>query len=319
MSTRGDSSWRSIPFDRRKPAGGGTIRLTLGSLLLILLINALISLFISLAVFFVLGGRSTSSGLPAPSPQASSVARAGGGPGTPAAQPPAVTNPGGSASVASGVNAGAPERTDLYVVKSGDSLSAIAGRYGLTMAELMAANGLQNPDWIAVGQKLTIPVPGAPTPTATVPPVPTLTETPLPFEPPTVVPTRAPAAFATFALTEPAAATPVPSTPAAGGPPVAIERVSGAGNVAAEEIVIASRGKQINMEKWTLSDSLGNTFTFPNVILWSSQAPLRIHTGKGVDTPTDLFWNRTESVWKGRGELATLRDANGTVIDTFKP
>jgi LysM repeat protein len=317
MSTQGDSSWRSIPFDRRRPVGGGTIRLTPGSLLLILLVNALISLFISLAVFFILGGRGAPSTPPAGTPQASTVARAEGL-STPVAQPPAA-NPAGSASAA--VNAAAPDRTDLYVVKSGDSLSAIASRFGLTMGELMAANGLQNPDWIGVGQKLTVPVAGAPTPTSTVPPVPTLTETPLPFEPPTAAPTRTPVAFATFAITGSTSAEvpTAPITPVVNGPAVAIERVTGAGNIAAEEIVVASRGKQSDLTKWTLSDSLGNTFTFPNVILWSSQAPLHIHTGKGVDTPTDLFWNRTESVWKGRGELATLRDAKGTIIDTFKP
>ena len=233
---------------------------------------------------------------------------------------------GGAAAIsdASSSTQAGQERTDLYIVKSGDNLSAIAARFGLTMAELMAANGLQNPDWIAVGQKLAIPKVGAPTPTSTVPPVPTLTETPLPFEPPTSVATRTPSTslFASLTATitgSMAVSTNEPATPVASGPPVVIERVTGAGNIAAEEVVISSRVKQINMEKWTLSDGLGNIFTFPNVILWSSQAPLHIHTGKGADSPTDLYWNRTDSVWKGRGELATLKDAQGNVIDTFKP
>jgi len=322
MSTRGDSSWRSIPFDRRRPVGGGTIRLTLGSLLLILGVNALISLFISLAVFFILGGRG------APPPPAPGATPAVAGAATARAEAFGAATPIAGLAAADGSagssNPAGPERTDLYVVKSGDSLSAIAARFGLTMAELMAANGLQNPDWIAVGQKLAIPKAGAPTPTSTVPPVSTLTETPLPFEPPTAVATRTPTTSVFASLTAAitgsvAASTDGTATPVVGGPSVVIERVTGVGNLTAEEIVISSRGKQINMEKWTLSDSLGNTFTFPNVILWSSQAPLHIHTGKGADSPTDLYWNRTDSVWKGRGELATLKDAQGNVIDTFKP
>lgn len=46
---------------------------------------------------------------------------------------------------------------EQYVVQPGDSLSAIAKSFGLTQAELMAANRLSNPDSIAVGERLTIP------------------------------------------------------------------------------------------------------------------------------------------------------------------
>ncbi len=43
-----------------------------------------------------------------------------------------------------------------YVVKSGDSLSRIASRQGVTVSELRVANGLSN-DTIRIGQKLVIP------------------------------------------------------------------------------------------------------------------------------------------------------------------
>ncbi len=56
------------------------------------------------------------------------------------------------------------------VVQAGDTLSAIAARYGTTVQAIMAANGLRNPDYIYIGQKLVIPgcLPPAPPP----PPVP---------------------------------------------------------------------------------------------------------------------------------------------------
>ncbi len=41
-----------------------------------------------------------------------------------------------------------------YVVQPGDTLSAIAARAGLDVAALMARNGLQNPDRLAIGQTL---------------------------------------------------------------------------------------------------------------------------------------------------------------------
>ncbi|MBI2780982.1 MAG: LysM peptidoglycan-binding domain-containing protein [Chloroflexi bacterium] len=49
----------------------------------------------------------------------------------------------------------------LYVVKAGDTLSGIAGRYGIALADLIAANAetLPNPDKLQIGDQLIIPVP----------------------------------------------------------------------------------------------------------------------------------------------------------------
>ena len=55
----------------------------------------------------------------------------------------------------------------VYEVQSGDSLGKIAERFGVTIAELMAANGLPDPDHIEVGQQLDIPPPTPVTTTST--------------------------------------------------------------------------------------------------------------------------------------------------------
>lgn len=44
-----------------------------------------------------------------------------------------------------------------YTVRRGDTLSAIARRFGTSVAALAAANGIRNPDFIRTGQQLTIP------------------------------------------------------------------------------------------------------------------------------------------------------------------
>ncbi|MGE5587839.1 MAG: LysM peptidoglycan-binding domain-containing protein [Clostridia bacterium] len=49
-----------------------------------------------------------------------------------------------------------------YVVQPGDTLTLIAGRFGTTVAAIVEANNIANPDVIFVGQVLQIPVPGAP-------------------------------------------------------------------------------------------------------------------------------------------------------------
>ena len=59
----------------------------------------------------------------------------------------------------------------------GDTLSLVAQSVGVDLVDLMAVNGLTDPNLVEVGQVLVIP---APAPTPTIPPMPTLTPTPLP-------------------------------------------------------------------------------------------------------------------------------------------
>ena len=44
----------------------------------------------------------------------------------------------------------------VYTVASGDVLSGIAPRFGVTVAQIQQWNNIKNPDLIYVGQKLTI-------------------------------------------------------------------------------------------------------------------------------------------------------------------
>lgn len=56
----------------------------------------------------------------------------------------------------------------IYTVKSGDTLSGIAKKYGTTYQALAAYNGISNPNVISVGQKIKIPVKGNSAATSTV-------------------------------------------------------------------------------------------------------------------------------------------------------
>ena len=44
----------------------------------------------------------------------------------------------------------------VYTVASGDVLSGIAIRFGVTVAQIQSWNNIKNPNVISIGQKLTI-------------------------------------------------------------------------------------------------------------------------------------------------------------------
>jgi LysM repeat protein len=176
----------------------------------------------------------------------------------------------------------------LYVVQPGDTLSGIAQAFGVSLQDLVAVNNIANPNLLHVGQVLIVP--------ADIPPT-------HPTKPPTPAPTGGPLP------------TPLP-TPTPSGPPlVEIGQVLGSGNLIAEVVIVRNRGGRASLEGWTLSDAEGNTFVFPVLILFEG-AEVRVHSAAGVSTPTDLYWGRMTPAWNG-GELIALRDATGSVVDTY--
>lgn len=54
-----------------------------------------------------------------------------------------------------------------YTIQQGDTLSYIAGQFGVTVEAIVIANGLSNPDAIQAGQKVIIPAGGVATTIAT--------------------------------------------------------------------------------------------------------------------------------------------------------
>ncbi|MFD9100300.1 lamin tail domain-containing protein [Streptomyces virginiae] len=71
----------------------------------------------------------------------------------------------------------------------------------------------------------------------------------------------------------------------------------------------------INLRGWTLCDNDGSRYRFDNVRI-NGHATIRIHSGHGRDTRTDLFQDRRDYVWDNRSDTATLRDDRGRTVDT---
>jgi LysM repeat protein len=87
----------------------------------------------------------TASPSPVPSPTARPTA-------APTPQPTPQPTPAPTA-----VPTPAPPPVQTYAVAEGDTLAAIAQRFGTTVGALQAANGIEDPDEIVIGQVLVIP------------------------------------------------------------------------------------------------------------------------------------------------------------------
>ncbi|MGW3653769.1 lamin tail domain-containing protein [Streptomyces sp. NPDC000878] len=70
----------------------------------------------------------------------------------------------------------------------------------------------------------------------------------------------------------------------------------------------------VNLDGWTLEDASGHTYTFDHYRL-DGRATVRIHTGEGRDTRTDLYQDRRNYVWNNDRDTATLRNDRGRFID----
>lgn len=81
-------------------------------------------------------------------------------PPTPTAAPaPAPT----TAAPAPAPTTAAPASSLTYTIASGDTLAAIADRFNVSVDDIVAANSIDNPDVISIGQQLTIPTGGGAT------------------------------------------------------------------------------------------------------------------------------------------------------------
>ena len=64
---------------------------------------------------------------------------------------------------------------------------------------------------------------------------------------------------------------------------------------------------------WTVRDAAGHTYRFPTTRIAPYKA-VTLRTGKGTNSATTRYWNRTWYVWNNDRDTATLRNGAGTVV-----
>jgi LysM repeat protein len=241
----------------------------------VIILNALISLTIAVAVVWVVEQRR---------PDAESMAALTAPVSAPVIAPtftptslPASAEVVGDSPTATPQSPAAEE--EIYVVQAGDSLLAIAARYGVTLQAIMDANNLTNPDFVFSGQRLVIPQGSAPSPTAT-----------------TV-----------------SAAASVPSNAQNAGAGIRVASFSGNGVLTSEAVQIANDSDLVvNLQGWRLEKENGTAYQFDSLSLFPGSG-IVLYTGAGADTSVARYWNQAAPVWEP-GAVARLVNPQGQEV-----
>ena len=167
-----------------------------------------------------------------------------------------------------------------YTVQPGDTLGAISAKLDIPIENLMAANGLSNPDSLSAGQVLTLPSSDDP-----LPPTP---------EAPGVVITATPE----------------------GLPQVVIRGAYERENLEEEFVYLENVGGVAVMAGWSLYDGEGNTFTFPGFTLYRGGG-VNVYSRAGNNSVINLYWGMDEPLWMP-GKVITLLDEKGETHSTFR-
>jgi LysM repeat protein len=258
----------------------------------VILLNTLISVVVALAVVWAVEARrpdpealaiqSTSNSqaviLPTPAP---STIDAIPNPSTPIS---VVTTAGESAATPTATVD--PTTQQIYTIQAGDSLSAVAGRFGVTLDDLIKANNLTDPNFVFIGQRLVIPARGE----------------------------GASGSSSNALSTQVSSDSAVP--PLDIGEGMLIRTINTPGTQLTEALQIVNDSNEVvNLSGWRLEKEGGPVYTFGSLSIFPGSS-IWVHTTTGTDTSIALYWNQPEAVWQS-GTAASLVDPQGKAVNRY--
>jgi LysM repeat protein len=256
-----------------------------GQLAFLVLVNAMVSLVIALAVVWAFEARRPDpeelAAINTPRPTAILAA--------PVVQPTATVDPAATVPVVTvATETPTPETAAeanepiIYVVQPGDTMLVIATQHDVTVEDILAANNLSDPNFVFAGQRLVIPVQGGSAVTGTVP-------------------------------SGEATATAVPVVPEG----VRITAITGVGDLPNEQVIIVNDSQTpFSLQGWQLQRADGLAYTFRSDVPLFPGGSIRLHSGAGTDTSIDFYWGLTEPVWQA-GVEARLVTAEGETVTSY--
>ena len=88
-------------------------------------------------------------------------------------------------------------------------------------------------------------------------------------------------------------------------------------NLNGEWVEVVNQGLAAqDLHGWTVSTQHNRTYAFKNFTLQAG-ASVKLHTGNGNDTSTDIYWNKKMPIWNNNGDMATLKDASNNVVARY--
>jgi micrococcal nuclease len=85
-------------------------------------------------------------------------------------------------------------------------------------------------------------------------------------------------------------------------------------NLNDEYVVLENTGTEsLDLSGWTVTDEAGHRYTFGEFTLGPGDR-VTLHTGRGSDTATSVYWGRSGAVWNNGGDTVTVRDAEGNAV-----
>ena len=90
-----------------------------------------------------------------------------------------------------------------------------------------------------------------------------------------------------------------------------------------QEYVVVHNGgtTAASLGGWTLRDlprpsTPSHVYRIPSSFKLRPGASVRVHTGRGTNTRTDLYMGRTQYIWGDDSDKATLKNGAGAIVDT---
>lgn len=84
----------------------------------------------------------------------------------------------------------------------------------------------------------------------------------------------------------------------------------------AEWVDIHNNGKsKLQLKGYKLKDNTGYTYTFGSYTIGAGKT-VKVHTGRGKNTSSNVYWNRGSYVWNNTGDKARLIKPNGKLQDS---
>ena len=86
-------------------------------------------------------------------------------------------------------------------------------------------------------------------------------------------------------------------------------------NLDDEYVVFKNTGSEpLDISGWTVADTAGHTYDFPDGAIVDPGAEVTLRTGSGTDTAATYYWGETGAVWNNDGDVVIVSNTTGTTV-----